>query len=318
MKIDPRSICDRYTDDTYAKMRDDNQRTEAYAAAIAEVADGRVALDIGTGALALLAVMAAKAGAKHVYAVEANEQAYQAAVQTVADQGLSDRVTILHGFSTDVTLPERVDLLLHEIIGEVGGAEGVAAAVLDASARHLMPPSSSSSSSDSSQPTLSVPARARTLLGPAEFPGPEYFASLPYPMLAAPGARALKLPSLPRSVLLAEPQTFEDLRFESATPLATQDVELQFEMARAGTLRGLALHVEVFLLDGDAAEPEVSSAVVGSHWPNVFLMLREPIEAAAGMRVSVRARSALDAVPAYTFEVSIEGKPVDEMRYPEL
>ena len=49
MAADPRSICDRYTDDIYAKMRDDTERTAAYAAAIAEAAPGRVCLDLGTG-----------------------------------------------------------------------------------------------------------------------------------------------------------------------------------------------------------------------------------------------------------------------------
>ena len=120
---DPRSLCERYTDETYARMRDDHARTCAYEQAIKAVASGRVCLDIGTGALGLLAVMAARAGAAHVYAIEANAQAYAAAVQTVADLQLSDRVTVLQGYSTDVQLPRRVDLLLHEILGEMVVAE---------------------------------------------------------------------------------------------------------------------------------------------------------------------------------------------------
>ena len=47
--VDPRAICERYTDDTYAKMRDDSERTSAYATAIAAAAPGRVCLDVGTG-----------------------------------------------------------------------------------------------------------------------------------------------------------------------------------------------------------------------------------------------------------------------------
>ena len=124
--IDPRAICDRYTDDIYAKMRDDGERTSAYARAIAAAAPGKVCLDVGTGALALLALLAAKAGAKHVYAVEANAEAAEAARATVAAAGFADKITILDGYSTDVRLPEPVDLLLHEIFGEVVGAEGVA------------------------------------------------------------------------------------------------------------------------------------------------------------------------------------------------
>ena len=138
--IDPRSICDRYTDDTYSKMRDDSERTSAYATAIAKAAPGRVCLDVGTGALALLALMAARAGAKHVYAVEANVEAAQAARAAVADAGMAERVTVLDGYSTDVTLPEPVDLLVHEIFGELAGAEGVVAAIGDATRRHMRPP----------------------------------------------------------------------------------------------------------------------------------------------------------------------------------
>ena len=215
---DPRSQCERYTDATYAKMVGDGERTSAYAAAIRQHAPGRVCLDIGTGALAVLALQAAEAGAAHVYAVEANAAAAEAAVATVAAAGFSDRISVLRGYSTDVELPARVDLLLHEIIGEVAGAEGVVAAVADARRRHLAPEAASSGA------PVSVPARAVSLVAPAEFPGSEYFASLEFPMLAAPGARALKLPSLPRRLLLDAAAPFESLDFSQAAPQPTQTV----------------------------------------------------------------------------------------------
>ena len=176
----PQALCERYTDETYATMRDDEMRTRAYLSAIERHAPGKLCLDIGTGALALLAIIAARAGAEHVFAIEANAEAAAAARQTVAAEGLEARITIIEGYSTDVTLPRRVDLLLHEIIGEIASAEGVVAAVLDAGERHLR---------SGAPPPVSIPARARTLLAPCEFPGSEYFDALPYPMLAAPGAQ---------------------------------------------------------------------------------------------------------------------------------
>ena len=325
---DPRSQCDRYTQETYAKMRDDVQRTEAYRRAIEVVAPGRVCLDIGTGALALLALMAAKAGARHVYAVEANERAYDAAVQLVVDQGLAERVTVLRGYSTDVELPQRVDLLLHEIIGEVAGAEGVVMAIADAARRHLAVPEPEEGLTPR---VLSVPARVRSLLAPAEFPGADYFASLPFPMLAAPGAQVLKLPSLPRELMLSRAQVFEDLRFESARPLASQDAELNFVIERAGILRGLAVHIELFMAAtdavvadnavaaDDAAVADISSAEQGSHWPNVFLMLPEELAMTPGQRVEVRTAARLAAAqPRYSFEVFVDGQPVGSvLEYPD-
>ena len=187
--LTPRAVCERYTDEIYAKMRDDHVRSEAYERAITQHAAGRVCLDIGTGALALLAVMAARAGALHVYAVEANADAAQSARETVEQLGLVDVVTIVDGYSTDVQLPQPVDLLLHEIIGEVAGYEGVVTAVNDARQRHLR--------ADAPAP-LSIPARVHSLCAPSEFPTPEYFASLQHPMLSAPGASVLKLPGIPR------------------------------------------------------------------------------------------------------------------------
>jgi predicted RNA methylase len=160
-RFDPRAQCERYTDSTYALMRDDHARTAAYGRAIRGAVPGRVCLDIGTGALALLAVMAAKAGARHVYAVEANEDAYRAALTTVAEQGLAERVTVLHGYSTTIAaLPQPIDVLLHEIIGEIAGSEGVAAAIHDAR-RHLAarPPAAAGQATTLAE-AVSVPARA--------------------------------------------------------------------------------------------------------------------------------------------------------------
>ena len=133
----PRAQCERYTDATYTLMRDDKARTTAYEQAIRRVAPGRVCLDIGTGALALLALAAARAGAEHVIAVEANAVAAAAARQAVTDAGMASRVTVVEGYSTDVTLDRPVDLLLHEVIGSFAGEEGVVTAVHDAKARHL-------------------------------------------------------------------------------------------------------------------------------------------------------------------------------------
>ena len=165
--LSPKAVCERYTEEIYAAMRDDAERTAAYEAAISARARGRVVLDIGTGALALLAVMAARAGATHVYAVEANGEAARRARETVAALGLESTITVLDGYSSEVSLPQKVDLLVHEIIGEAAGYEGVVASVHDARRRHLRA---------DAPPPLSVPARVTSLCAPSELPGGEYFA----------------------------------------------------------------------------------------------------------------------------------------------
>jgi hypothetical protein len=58
-----------------------------------------------------------------VYAIEASEIA-NVAEQVIRANGLSDRITVLRGWSTHVDLPERADILVSEMIGnEPAGAE---------------------------------------------------------------------------------------------------------------------------------------------------------------------------------------------------
>jgi len=299
----PRGHAARYIGACYIGMRDDSARTEAYRAAIAAAAIGKIAIDIGTGAQALLAVMAADAGAKHVYAIEVQPAAAAAARLAVEAAGHAGRITILEGFSTDaaVLLPEKAELLLHELVGEVAGEEGGVRAILDATRRHMDP---------AAPRPFSIPARATTMIAPCEYPDEAYCARVPSAMLRCAGsARALKLPELlPRDRLLASPQRCEDMRFEAGAPLASQSTDLIFVATRAGLLAGLVMHVELHCGVGAAdAPPDVSSAWRGSHWRNVLLTLDAILPVLAGQRVRVLTRAELGAqTPVYQFEAWVE------------
>ena len=76
-------------------------------------------LDIGTGPFAVLALIAARAGAKKVYAIEAQPKAAALARSAIKKaRDVPDGViTVLEGFSTELTLPEKADLVVAEIIG---------------------------------------------------------------------------------------------------------------------------------------------------------------------------------------------------------
>lgn len=298
----PRGHAARYVESCYSGMRDDFDRTEAYRRAIVEAAKGKVVVDMGTGALALLAIIAAKAGATHVYAIEVQAAAAESARRAVEAAGLSERITVLEGFSTDsdVVLPTKADLMVHELIGEIAGEEGVVAAVVDALRRHMVQPLS---------PPISIPARTRSLVAPCEYPDAAYCARLPAALLETPGcARALKLPAIPMTTRLSPPQTFEDLRFELGAPAASQAHNLRFVAARAGRLRGLAVHVELFVGAGAGdAEADVSSAWEGSHWRTILLLLDDEVAVAEGQVMLVRTSAELaGAQPQYWFEVLLE------------
>ena len=78
----------------------------------------KVVLDVGTGT-GVLSIWAAKAGAKKVYAIEADPLSAAKAREAVASAGFSDVVEVVEGISTHVTLPEKVDVLISETVGSV-------------------------------------------------------------------------------------------------------------------------------------------------------------------------------------------------------
>jgi precorrin-6B methylase 2 len=122
----------------HARMLHDNRRTGDYLAAlVAAVRPGDVVLDIGTGS-GVLSVAAARAGARRVYAVEATDIGAIAA-QVFVVNGVEDRVTLLTGWSRQIELPEKADLLVAEIIGNEPLEEEILETTLDARQRLLKP-----------------------------------------------------------------------------------------------------------------------------------------------------------------------------------
>ena len=101
-----------------ANMLADHVRTGTYQRAIVENPSNfkdKVVLDVGTGS-GILAMFAARAGAKRVYAVEASDMA-QSARTLVAANGLAHVVTVVQGKIEEVELPEKVDVIVSEPMG---------------------------------------------------------------------------------------------------------------------------------------------------------------------------------------------------------
>src|SRR5262245_12756055 len=122
----------------HARMLHDDRRTRDYLAAIAAaVRPGDVVLDIGTGS-GVLAVAAARAGARRIYAVEASDIA-EVAGRVFATNGVTETVTLVPGWSREIELPEPADLLVAEIIGNEPLEEEILETTLDARRRLLKP-----------------------------------------------------------------------------------------------------------------------------------------------------------------------------------
>lgn len=96
----------------------DETRNAAYGQAIREmVTEDTVVLDLGAG-LGILGLMAAQAGARKVYLVE--PQPLVKLAREIADiNGLGHQIEIIEGRIQDVTLPEKVDLILSVMTGNM-------------------------------------------------------------------------------------------------------------------------------------------------------------------------------------------------------
>lgn len=151
----------------YRAMKDDPSRTPRFAKAL-EQRIGEIGLtgqeritvlDLGTGPFALFAIAAAEAGADKVYAIEANAQAATLARQTVARTGYAKVITIIEGLSTDVQLPEQVDICVAEIVGSIASEEGAYGTIYDAH-RFVKQPE---------EPLSWIPNRIQTYAAPASY-----------------------------------------------------------------------------------------------------------------------------------------------------
>lgn len=91
--------------DFHYAMINDHDRNEFYHAALQKyVNETSVVLEIGTGS-GLLAMIAAKAGAKSVVAVEANKHMCEVANNNIRSNGLEDRITVINKVRICVSSP---------------------------------------------------------------------------------------------------------------------------------------------------------------------------------------------------------------------
>ena len=122
----------------HRSMALDRVRNEAYGHALAElVGPETTVLDLGAGT-GIHGLMAARLGARHVYLVEP-EDVVAVAEELAQANGLADRVTVLHGRIEDVSVPERVDVIVSVLTGNFLLSEDLIGSVVYARDHVLKP-----------------------------------------------------------------------------------------------------------------------------------------------------------------------------------
>jgi hypothetical protein len=261
----------------YQAMKDDPTRTPFFEQAILERLGNKpedcVVVDLGTGPFALFAVIAAKLGAGKVYALEANPEVAASARQFVDRSGLKEQIQIIEGFSTDITLPEKADFIVAEIVGSIASEEGAYATILDAQ-RFLKEPQ---------RPTNWIPCRIQTYAAPASyglhnlFGPPEFdWSKLKEPVRFSCRDQGLQLLSDP---LLVEDINFDNLSSEALTSSTTMTRNLTFTVDADRIVKNQKALQDEFLKDkrssrefaAEIATKTASSFSGVAFWPRVFV-----------------------------------------------
>jgi ribosomal protein L11 methyltransferase PrmA len=283
--------------DEHREYLSDAARIAAFRHAIEEVVrPGDVVLDLGAGT-GILGLMACRAGAKRVYAVE--EGSIVGLAREIARaNGFDDRIHHVKGLSTRVSLPERVDVVVADQIGRFGFEAGVVEYFADARERLLAPDGAV------------IPRAITLLVAPVECP--ELFAHVEFWDRTPAGhefrpARAIAQNTgyparFHASQLLGPGAAALSLDLSAASP-ATLGAQLVLPATRRGTLHGLGGWFEARLSAGAVLtnSPVAARAIQRRQ---VFLPIARPVEVAQGdeIRVSLTIRPA-DLVVGWTVEV---------------
>ena len=283
---------------------EDTPRTNAYAEAIARtVRPGDVVLDLGSGS-GVLAILACRAGARRVFAVERSHMADIAALM-VAHNGCGDRVEVIHGRSTEIDLPERANVLVTETLGNLGFDEQIVPSVLDARKRLL-----------AAGPRL-IPARVALFAAPvhtARVHGREvaFWNTHHYGIDFAPvhtfAANQVRVAELDEQALLAPAAQLVEVDLARAES-AEISGSARFIIARDGVMHGFGGWFSATLTDGLRIHTEPPLRMP-TNWHHALLPLEEAVPVARGDEIMLAVESAEGH--NWRWRGSIAGKAFDQ------
>jgi protein arginine N-methyltransferase 1 len=298
-------------DEHYGYLSDRVKR-ERYQAAIKRVVrPGQVVMDLGCGT-GLLGLMALRAGADKVLFVE-EYAIIEVARRAVLEAGFGDRSQFFNVNSSELELPERVDVILCDHVGYFGCDYDILGLLDDARQRFL--------TSDG----IIVPSGVELMLAPVETENGRELVNrwrdgtVPedYAWVAAPASNTKRGIDLDAGDLIAEPASLGILELGSKTSdFFTWRADFIF--ARDATLDGLAgwfdcaLHDDIRMTNAPTAENKLDR-------PQAFLPLQEPVLVRAGQRLkaTIMARPH-DHVIAWTITLPDTGQTFEQSTFNSL
>lgn len=280
-----------YSITNYGAMIADRVRIRAYADALRRViTSDSVVVDLGTGT-GIFALLACRFGARRVYAIEPSD-AIQVAREIATANGFAERIEFHQAMSTEVTLPERADVIVSDIGGVLPWFQTHLPSIADARRRFLAPGG------------VLIPQQDAVWAAVVE--APELYARHSAPWedcgfdLDMEPARRLAVNTFKRGEvtadrLLAEPQRWAVLDY-ALVENANIRAQVHWTVSRAGTGHGIVVGLERTLAEGIRLSnaPERPDAVgPDSIYETVFFPWWSPVPLAAQDLIEVELRATL-------------------------
>jgi type II protein arginine methyltransferase len=274
-------------------MMNDAPRNEVYDAAIRRVVPGRSVLDIGTGG-GLLAMMAARAGARWVVSCELVHWIAAKAREVVAANGLGERIRIIDKRSYNLQigpdLPERADVLIMEVFGSQAINEQVIPVVTHAHAQLLQPGATVVPNAASIHAYL---AAGPTLEGYFFVDRAVGFTAAAFNDFAQPNM-GLQVNCVPHDVLSDD---FEVFRFDlTRPPNPTATREIDVVATRPGRCFGVVQWIRLDLGAGLLYENRPGPNATIDGWGHMLHHFSRPIWLNAGDRLRLMAQHNRDTL----------------------
>lgn len=281
----------------HADMLFDQERVDKYSQAIGRlVKPGDVVADIGTGT-GLLAFLSLQAGAERVHAIE-RSPAIEWAKKLADHHGYSGRIFFHNVDSRQVELPEKVDLVVSELIGHMAFEEGMVEALFDARERFLRP----GGSTIPQEVFLSVALVSENDVYKEYVECWQPVKGIDYSLLRDDALRACYVTRISDRDLLSLPATL------FAVDLARGEKPvlcggLTLKACRPGEVNGIALWFDAVLAPGVRLS---SGPWADTHWQQCFAPVAQPISVAADDHIAVRLEMKLRTREDDRFEFALD------------
>ena len=275
-----------YSIGRFGEMMADHARMDAYTAALRQaVTPGCTVLDLGTGT-GIFAMLACRFGAGKVYAIDPDDS-INVAREAAEVNGLADRIEFMQAMSTEVVLPEQVDVIISDLRGVLPLFHHHIPSIVDARERLLRPGGTMIPMADTLRmAVVSDPREYDRYVGPWEHDGYGFDLKAARSLVT----NTWNISRVGKDALITEPTTIAVLDYATITDPNLR-ADLTLPIPADSTAHGLTIWFDAAIGEdlGFTNAPGEPELIYG----RAFLPLTEPVEMLAGDTITVSLRADL-------------------------